>query len=153
MPVRLAKDHQQGGMVAHEMTPDGVIREAHSFCRPYRVRMIKDGEVKADIALTKALAVMYLDMRGEWNLLPLNGIASAPLLDNAGGIHAREGYDPGTGMFCEQVPAGLAELVPENPTGDEARAALRRLRHLLRTFAFADSPTTREDGQDVPVVD
>lgn len=92
-------------------------------------------------------------MRGEWELAPLNGITSAPLLDEAGGIHAHEGYDPGTGMWCERVPLGLNAMVPARPTQAEASAALLVLRRLLRTFAFADAVTIREEGQDVPVVD
>lgn len=153
VPVRLAYDQQQGGMVAHTMTPEGVIRAVHNCCRPFVVRERKEGVIETDAGLPKWAALLYLDMRGEWNLLPLNGIASAPLLDDAGGIHAREGYDPGTGMYCERIPAGLAEAVPEKPTGEQAEAALLTLRRLLRTFAFADAATVAEDGQDVSVVD
>lgn len=153
MPVRLAHDAMAGGAVAHPMTPDGMIREAHLCCRPFMQRERREGVVEVDAALPKGVALMYLDMRGEWGLQPLNGIASAPLLDNAGGIHAHQGYDPGTGMWCEHVPPGLDAAVPQNPTRDQAAEALLVLRRLLRTFAFADAPTTREDGQDVPVVD
>ncbi len=153
MPVRLAHDHQQGGAVAHPMTAEGVIREAHGCCRPFAIRRNKDGVVEADAALPKGMAMMYLDMRGEWELPPLNGIASAPLLDEAGGIHAHQGYDSGTGMWCERVPLGLAAMVPDEPTSADARNALAVLRRLLRTFAFADGLTTREEGQDVPVID
>lgn len=153
MPVRLAHDPMGGGMVAHPMTPDGLIREGHMCCRPYVIR-VRDGvPAEVNAALPKGVALMYLDMRGEWNLPPLNGIASAPLLDEAGTIHAHEGYDTRTGMWCERVPPGLDAAVPTKPTRAEAAAALLVLRRLLRTFAFADASTTREEGQDVPVVD
>ncbi len=153
MPVRLVFDNHQGGVVAHPMTPDGLIREAHLCCRPYMRRERNQVVVEVNTALPKSLAQMYLDMRGEWELAPLNGITSAPLLDEAGGIHAHEGYDPGTGMWCERVPLGLNAMVPARPTQAEASAALLVLRWLLRTFAFADAVTIREEGQDVPVVD
>lgn len=153
MPVRLAHDHQQGGAVAHVMTPDGLIREAHLCCRPYAERNLQGCITEVNVALPKGMALMYLDMRGEWGLLPLNGIASAPLLDEAGGIHTHEGYHAETGMWCERVPAGLDAAVPAKPTRAQAAAALLVLRRLLRTFAFADALTTREEGQDVPVVD
>lgn len=153
MPVRLAHDAMAGGAVAHPMTPDGLMREAHQCCRPFIKRERKEGVVEVDAALPKGVAVMYLDMRGEWGLLPLNGIASAPLLDNAGSIHAHDGYDPGTGMWCEHVPPGLDAAVPGTPTREQAAAALLVLRRLLRTFAFADASTVMEQGQDVPVVD
>ncbi len=137
LPVRLAHDHQQEGMVAHPMTPEGVIREAHGCCRPYVMRERKESMVEVDAPLPKGVALMYLDMRGEWGLPPLNGVASAPLLDEAGGIRAHQGYDPKTGMWCERVPPGLDAMVPIVPTKAEARAALLVLRRLLRTFAFA----------------
>ena len=153
IPVRLAHDQQQGGAVAHPMTPEGVIREAHGCCRPYVVRERKGGTVEADAALPKPMALMYLDMRGEWGLPVLNGIASAPLLDEAGGIHAHEGYDPASGMWCERIPPGLGAGVPTRPSRMQAEAALAVLRRLLRTFAFADAATVREEGHDVPLID
>ena len=153
VPVRLARDNQQGGMVAHPMAADGLIREAHLCCRPFKHSERRDGIVEANTALPKNIALMYLDMRGEWDLPPLNGIAYAPLLDEAGGIHAHEGYHAETGMWCERVPSGLDAMIPERPTWTEAADALLTLRRLLRTFAFADAVTTREQGQDVPVVD
>ena len=153
MPVRLAYCAMAGGGVAHLMTADGVVREAHLCCRPYAVRGRDGKPVELDTQLPKWLALMYLDMRGEWGLPPLNGIASAPLLDGAGGVYAHEGYDPHTGMWCEHLPPSLAALVPDVPTREQAAAALLVLRRLLRTFAFADAATVREEGQDVPVVD
>lgn len=152
-PVRVAHDHQQGGAVAHLITTEGVIREAHGCCRPYMIRERKEGTVEVDVALPKGTALMYLDMRGEWDLPPLNGIASAPLLDETGGIHAHEGYDRRTGMWCERVPPEFAAQVPAQPTREQAESALIMLRRRLRTFAFADAPTVRVTEEDVPVVD
>ena len=63
---------------------------------------------------------MYLDWRGEWRLSPLNGIATAPLLQADGTIKSTEGYDFDSGMWCENVP-DLIALVTERPTKDEAR--------------------------------
>jgi len=151
-PVRLAHDQQQGGTVAHALTPEGVIREAHAASRPYSVRERKDGVQEVNVALPKSAALMYLDWRGEWGLRPLNGIASAPLLGDAGGVVSAQGYDPGTGMFCENVP-DLSGLVPAQPTRAQAEAALLALRRTLRTFAFKDAAAISEAGQDVPVVD
>ena len=80
VPVRLAFDQIQRGMVAQVMTPDSLVLMAHGICRPYVVK-VKDGAVsEVNARLPRSFAVMYLDWRGEWRVPPLNGIASALLL-------------------------------------------------------------------------
>jgi hypothetical protein len=95
---------------------------------------------------------MYLDWRGEWRLPPLNGIASAPLLHDDGTINSCEGYDPASGMWCENVP-DLTALVPKQPTRDNAISALQTIRETFKTFCFADVETIEARGSAVPVVD
>lgn len=152
--VRLARDATTGGMVAHPMTADGIVRAAHRYCRPFSKRAGKDGAVEeVDARVSLDLARMYLDMRGEWHLPPLNGIASAPLLDDAGGVRTHDGYDAASGLWCEGLPDGLTAAVPAQPTRADAAAALLILRRLFRTFPFADAVMAREPGLDVPVVD
>jgi hypothetical protein len=147
VPVRLAFDQVQKGMVAQVMTSYGMVLEAHKVCRPWALK--KEGAV--DVGLPTSIALMYLDWRGEWRLQPLNGVASSPLLHDDGTITSMEGYDPASGMWCENVPE-LAELVPPQPTKDEAEAALRRVRETFKTFCFADA-TTLNDSSGIAVVD
>ena len=82
VPVRLAFDQTQKGIVAQTMTPDSLVLMAHGVCRPYA---IKKGD-ETNVRLPRAFAVMYLDWRGQWHLPPLNGVASAPLLQDDGTI-------------------------------------------------------------------
>ena len=104
VPVRLALDQIQRGTVAQVMTPDALVLMAHRICRPYVLKP-KDGIIaEVNAPLPRSLAVMYLDWRGEWRLPPLNGIASAPLLQDNGKINSTQGYDLTTGMWCENVP-------------------------------------------------
>jgi len=139
VPVRLAFDQIQGGTIAQVMTPDVLVLIAHSVCRPYVLKKSNDGTVDAiDVRLSRTFAVMYLDWRGEWRLPPLNGIASAPLLEDDGAIHSAQGYDRASGMWRENVP-DLTGLVPEQPTVDDAAAALRLIRETFKTFCFADA--------------
>ncbi len=152
VPVRLAYDQNQRGTVAQAMTPDLLVMEAHRACRPYEVREKKDTIIEVNARLSRTLAVMYLDWRGEWRLKPLNGIASAPLLHPDGAIHHAEGYDEPSGMWCENVP-DLAELVPDRPTKDAAAAALLLLRRTFATFCFADAETVQDQVRGVAVVD
>ena len=78
VPVRLAVDQTQKSTVAQMMTRSGVVLRAHQVCRPYALK--KGDEV--DVGLPSWFALMYLEWWGEWQLPALNGIASAPLLQN-----------------------------------------------------------------------
>jgi hypothetical protein len=118
VPVRLAFDQIQRGTVAQMITPDALVLMAHTICRPYVLKARQDGKVaEVNARLPRSLAVMYLDWRGEWRLPPLNGIASAPLMQDEGAINSTQGHDLTTGMWCENVP-DLTGLVPERPTKD-----------------------------------
>jgi hypothetical protein len=46
------------------------------------------------VTLPFAVADIYLAMNGDWQLRPLAGITSSPLLEHDGTIRAKEGYDP-----------------------------------------------------------
>ena len=147
VPVRLVFDQSQKGMVARVMTPDDLVLMAHRLCRPYA---IKDGEEK-NVRFPRAFAVMYLGWCEGWCLPPLNGIASAPFLNDDGTISSAEGYDCATGMWCENVP-DLAHRIPEYPTRAEAGAALLSIRETFKTFCFADAQTL-DDRSGIAIVD
>ena len=153
VPVRLAFDQIQRGTVAQMMTPDALVLMAHTVCRPYVLKARQDGTVaEVNARLPRSLAVMYLDWRGEWRLPPLNGIASAPLLQDDGTINSTQGYDLTTGMWCENVP-DLNGLVSAKPTKDDAAAALRLIRETFKTFCFADAETIEPAVGGVATVD
>ena len=150
LPVRLAVDQVQKGTVAQMMTSHALVLKAHQVSRPYAWKVQAGKLCEVDVGLPPSIALMYLDWRGEWRLPPLNGIASAPLLLDDGTITSMEGYDPASGMWCEDVP-DLTGLVPERPARDEAEAALRRIRDTFKTFCFADAETN--DASGIAVVD
>jgi hypothetical protein len=151
VPVRLDYDQRAGGMMAFPLNTDGVVRLAHRVAQPWKFMKVGDAMEQIDATLPDRVARLYLDMRGEWNLRPLNGIACAPLLRAGGAIAAAEGYDATTGMFSERVPdmSGL----PVAPTRAEAAAALLVLRERFKTFPFADSMMVTKPGYASPVVD
>jgi hypothetical protein len=152
VPARLALDQRRKGFIAHVLTPDSLVLLAHEHCRPYMVKENKGVLVEVDARLPRALAVMYRDWHGEWRLPPLNGIATAPLLQNDGTINSREGYDIGSGLWCEKLP-DLTGLIPERPTQDQAAAALHLIRGTFRTFCYADAETINDSAARIPVVD
>ena len=147
VPVRLAVDQTQKGTVAQVMTRSGVVLKAHQVCRPYA---LKKGEA-VDVGLPSWFALMYLEWWGEWQLAPLNGVASAPLLQDDGTINSTEGYDPASGMWCEDVP-DLTGLISESPTRNEAEDALRLIRETFKTFCYADAEML-DDPSGIAVVD
>ena len=147
VPVRVVSDQTQKGYIVQMMTKPGVVMRAHQVCRPYS---FKKGE-EVDVGLPAWFATMYLDWQGEWRLPPLNGIASAPLLQNDGTIYSAEGYDPASGMWCEDVP-DLTGLVHERPTREDAEAALRLIRETFKTFCFSDAETL-DDPSGIAMVD
>jgi hypothetical protein len=146
VPVRLAFDQLQRGTIAQVVTPDGLVIVTHTVCRPYVLKTNKDGTpAELNVRLPRSFAVMYLDWRGEWRLPPLNGIATAPLLQDDGSIHSTKGYHAASGMWCENVP-DLAGFVPLRPTKDEAAAALLLIRRVFKTFCFADADLIENAG-------
>ena len=146
-PVRIVRDQTLGGFVADELKTDSLTLEAHLVCQPYKV---KDSGLERDATLPPSIARMYLSCRGEWGLPVLNGVTTAPLLSDDGSIRTAQGFDPATGLWCESVP-DVALLVPDNPTRDQAAAALLVVRNAFKTFCFADAKTVTTDG--VTVVD
>jgi hypothetical protein len=80
---------------------------------------------------------MYLHLSGEWDLPPLAGITTAPVLSADGTVRAAQGYDAASQLWCATVPL---LIIPERPSREQAEAALRLLRTVFRTFPFADAP-------------
>jgi hypothetical protein len=149
VPVRLAFDQIQQGTVAEVITPDALVLMAHTVCRP---RALNKQGIEEDARLPRPFAVMYLGWRGEWRLPPLNGIATAPLLNEDGTIKSTEGCESVSGLWCEKVP-DLSGLVPERPTSDQAAAALALIRNTFKTFCFADAETIAGADGGVAKVD
>ena len=137
-PVRVVFDQALGGSKADTMAADDLVREAHFACQPYILVKAKEGLLECDAPLPVQIARMYLGWRGEWNLPPLNGVATTPLLSEDGSIRTARGYDAATGLWCEGVP-DIGGLVPLNPTRAQAEAALALIRVAFRTFCFADA--------------
>jgi hypothetical protein len=67
-------------------------------------------------------------------LLPLQFISRTPVLRTDGSVLDQPGYDPATAIFF--APDEVFPPIPADPTQDDARAALARLRHPLRDFPF-----------------
>jgi hypothetical protein len=146
VPVKLVQPADAGPMKAIPLTANTAVIEAHSLCQP--VKLNRHGELVA-VTLPERVARMYLDI-GEWNLRPLAGITTAPVLAADGGIRDIAGYDRETGLWCCKVPK---LEVPQRPSFADAKAALRLVRNRFKTFPFADAARRHDPDLNVEIVD
>ena len=153
VPVILSADHLQGGVKAQAVTPERLILVTHDICRPYVIKERSDGSVvEQNTRLPDDIARMYLAWQGEWKLPPLHGISSTPMLSEDGSIHSDSGYDHMSRMWCENIP-DLSNIVPANPTIEDAKNALYTIRNTFKTFCFADARTLVDPETGVEIVD
>jgi putative DNA primase/helicase len=147
MPVRIIRPADGGPPSATRLTKYRVVVETHRLCQP--VRFDAKGE-RQPITLPDRVAEMYLDMAGEWELPPLAGVSTAPLLAADGNVRLADGYDPETDLWCCHVP--MLKL-PAHPSRVDVEAALSRLRAAFRTFPFGDASRCWDASLGVEVVD
>jgi hypothetical protein len=133
MPVRVTVPADGSPPSATRLTKYNIVMEAHELCQP--VKLGAKGE-RTPITLPVGVAQMYLDMAGEWDLPPLAGVSTAPLLSADGSVRVADGYDPETALWCCHVPI---LTLPPHPSRTVAEAALWRLREAFRTFPFSDA--------------
>ena len=129
------------------LTVETVVMETHELRRP--IKVTPEGHRTAT-TLPDRVAKQYLAKKGEWNLRRLAGLCTAPLLRADGSIRTAGGYDPETRLWCRNAPT---LNLPDCPSKDQARQALRTLRAAFRTFPFADAAHRRDADLDVEVVE
>jgi hypothetical protein len=134
----------EGAMYCQKLTVSNIVMAAHELCQP--VKFDREGNL-VPVTLPDAVARMYLEM-SEWRLRPLAGITTAPIMRADGSVVTERSYDAVTQMFADAPP--VVEL-PGRPTEQQARMALRRLRHAFETFPFADAVLRQKD--DLFIVD
>jgi hypothetical protein len=141
-PVQVIKPADGSMPRAVPLSKHGIVMETHCLCEPIKI----DNQGKpVPVTLPERVAQMYLDMH-DWNLPPLAGISTAPLLASDGSVRTVEGYDPVTSLWCAN---GSSVDLPTRPTIDDAIAALDLLRGMFRTFPFADAVRRRQGTLDV----
>ena len=106
-------------------------------------RLTKKGD-EVPVPLPVRVAEMYLALR-VWDVPPLAGMTTAPLLADDGAIQQQSGYDAERQIWCE---SSVTLSVPERPTKHEAEQALYTLREAFATFPFARAPMLRRGDLD-----
>jgi hypothetical protein len=142
-PARIDWRPKEEIPIITQLNKDGVVIAAHEVCRPVNVT----GEF---VTLPDRFAALYLAMIGEWNLLPLVSISTAPILAEDGTIQTAAGYQTANGVFCCNIPQ---LSTPPKPTRAEAEVALTTLRETFRTFPFSDAKRKADNGVEVVDLD
>ena len=81
---------------------------------------------------------------GRWELPPLEGIVDVPVMRPDGSILYESGYDQITGLFLQPDPELNIKPVPENPTSEQMKDALRILDELIHDFPFVDGSSVEQ---------
>jgi putative DNA primase/helicase len=145
-PVQVIKRADGSMPTAVPLTKHSIVMETHRLCEPVK----RDGQGNlVPVTLPERVAQMYLDLQ-VWNLRPLAGISTAPLLSPDGSVRTVEGYDFVTDLWCANI---LSVDVPARPTIDDATHALDVLREAFQTFPFADAVRRRKGALDVVDLD
>jgi hypothetical protein len=148
-PVKIVQT-SEGIASAHLLDADRVVVEAHSLSHPVRIVMTEGEQTLEGDTLPQRVANLYLCTTGEYELPPLEGICTSPLLSEGGHIRIAQGYDSRTQFWC----AGISlPPIKDHPTFEDATAALETLRRFIQTFPFADSARLRRKGSNVDLVD
>jgi hypothetical protein len=120
--IRMAKDS------ITPMTPAVLTMYLSACARWSRLqRSAEEGEApKRRNVLPPKEVVGAVHGLGFWSgIRSLNGVVHTPMLRQDGSLLVTPGYDPATGLFL--VTSGEIPQVPENPTRDDAVAALAEL--------------------------
>jgi putative DNA primase/helicase len=147
VPVRIVRRADDSLPLARPLTNHGVAIEAHRLCQPVTINA---KGLKVAITLPDRASKMYLDLFGEWNLPPLAGVTTSPLLSQDGFVRVADGYDPPTSLWCCGVPE---VRISAQPSRADAEHALWKLRYAFRTFPFADSSRIWDAKLGVELID
>lgn len=152
-PVRATVNSLTGKLRIDDITPDALVVLIHRLARPYkRLQTNGPGPKTKDVQFPRPFAKMCLDLSGELGLRPLNGVTSAPVLQEGGGVDVAKGYDQRTGLIRLGAP-DIGEIVSAQPSSEDAKRSLEELRRTFKTFCFADAPTVIDPELGTRVVD
>ncbi len=151
--VTLPADEETGGVfrsrgsvLLRQAKPSAVIADASRFANVVKF----DGRAKKMVPcdLPDAVAQSFCELGIEQECMPsVIGVVRCPIMHADGSLHTAGGYDPRTKLILAGNENWSALNVPDHPTQDDARAALR---WLLET-AYLDFPFADDASKSVAV--
>jgi hypothetical protein len=148
--VRLSTGPCDSATVTISLNSDGMKIVIHNACRPYQIKKTFGVMTQVDCEIPDGVVRSLMNYYGSTGLKSLRGISAAPKLSEDGSIDCNRGYDEQLGVFFEGV-AGVLERIPANPTEQEAKDSLQRIRKTFRTLPFSDAVLVKEGA--ISVVD
>lgn len=134
----------RGNVVLRQAMAPAVVSDASRVARVVKFDARSDRLVPKD--LPDGIAASFCALGVEQSILPsIIGIVRCPVLRQDGSLHIHPGYDPATKLILAGDEDWTQLNVPEQPTLDDAKAALK---WLLET-AFADFPFADEASRSV----
>ena len=129
---KLASGESQHVLVAQPLNAAGLGEVMESVMRfeQYDARKKGNKSVHAPDLLLKT----FLERGKLSGLKPLTGVTDIPLIRRDGSLLDVPGYDEATAIYYK--PSGLTLDIPEEPTLDDAKEAIKTLRDLIRDFPF-----------------
>ncbi|MFN0007025.1 MAG: bifunctional DNA primase/polymerase [Planctomycetota bacterium] len=131
----------QGALLLRPVTLPYLIERFTIAAEWVRVRAVGNEIVEENVDCPTIVAQTYLAREGHWKAPVLLGVIEAPTLRPDGSILATPGYDPETCLLFDPGSTQF-EPIPEEPTLEDARAALCELLEILKGFAWV-APSDR----------
>jgi putative DNA primase/helicase len=136
--VSLPEPRKGGGLQRCEGTvqlePLGGVALTEIFSRIARwERIDSKGDIQT-VDCPPKIAAFYMSRMGSWRLRVLMGVISAPVLREDGTVLSQPGYDSESGLLF--VSNEDWSDIPDQPTRDDAKAALEILRAPFEEFPF-----------------
>ena len=109
-----------------------------TMCRHILWERFSDGSWRSAMAPMNVAATL-LDRDGVWRFQEIVGVIATPTMRPDGSLLVKQGYDLATRLLLIEPPP-MPEI-PDEPTRDDALAALALLDELISESPFADEPS------------
>jgi putative DNA primase/helicase len=124
-----------GSLIIAEATPECVMLEMARTARYLKWNERKRSHVETDPSVSYARA---LAAKNEFSFKTLLATIETPTLRPDGSVLQKGGYDEASGLFFDSG-AQTFPTIDNNPSRDDAAAALREIDDVLKDFPFVDS--------------
>jgi hypothetical protein len=141
---------REGALVVRDVQPHSLRDLMTRVANFVKVVETEDGTKDKPVGPPVSLALAYIQRvrEGGGRLPVLRGIVECPTLRPDGTVLAEEGYDAATGLILDTGGAAF-DPVPEEPTREDAVAALEKLKWVIAGFPFVEDEPGRSPSRSV----
>jgi hypothetical protein len=131
--------HQKRSLIIHRLDTKELrsVFDADTEWRKEGVNPVTKKKITKKVDCPARIAETVDVERGNWLVKPLQNIVNCPTLRPDFSIIQEKGYDVQTGIYYDPGDVEYPKI-PEKPTRNQARAAWKVLRKLLKDFPFEE---------------